>query len=87
MSLKQDGYVLPVALIKEDLDTFCLSATVNGESSVLLRLTGLRALLHEVITLDKYRKPTAGPIVNSVQEYIYTIVSFSKKLKLVHRDL
>ena len=69
----EDGFLFPVGLIIEDLDTIAVGGHINDHSSVVVRVRGIRGLMDKVIKADTEVKPQAGPPVGSIQQYIHSL--------------
>lgn len=81
------GYALPVSLIQEDLNSYVLSLNIRDETSVAVRITGMKDLMTKIITQDRYKKPRTGPITNAIQDYIFVSLSMQSDETLVHEQI
>ncbi|CAH1791579.1 unnamed protein product [Owenia fusiformis] len=67
----EEPFVFPVGLLLEGKDSVIIGGHINDHSSVLLRLTGLQAIMKTVISIDQENfKPKRGPPDFTVQAYV-----------------
>ncbi|ELT87599.1 hypothetical protein CAPTEDRAFT_209802 [Capitella teleta] len=82
-----EGFIFPVSLIVESLDSLAIGVHVNDFSSVVLRLRGMAQLLHNVTRADRMRSPSRGPPVGYVQTHIHDVMENLTGFQFDHRDL
>ena len=80
-----DGFIFPVGLVVEDLDRLAVGVHVNDDSSIILRLKGVKALMDNVMRLDQRQRAAAGPPVGFLQQYIHDMVANETNIQLVHQ--
>ena len=69
-----DRYFFPTTLILENADTIVVGGHINDHSSVLLRFTGLRELMTQVMTSDAQQSVTKGPAPGVIQRHVHDVV-------------
>ena len=84
LSMK-DKYFYPTTLILENTDSFVVGGHINDHSSVLLRFTGLRELMTQVMTSDRLR-PVArsGPPDGAVQRHVHDVIERDMGVQFVN---
>ncbi|CAH1774147.1 unnamed protein product [Owenia fusiformis] len=67
----ENPFVFPVGILLEDMDSVIIGGHISDHSSVLLRLTGLQAIMKTVISSDQESfKPQQGPPDYALQTYV-----------------
>jgi hypothetical protein len=59
---------------------------VAHQTSVIFRLDGIEPLLKVVINSDKVVSPLAGPITNTVQEFIHRSTETVMNISVIHKE-
>ena len=80
----KDGYFYPTTLLLESEDSFVVGGHINDHSSVLLRFTGLRELMTQVMTPDRRRHVTRGPRAGVIQKHVHDTVENVTGLQFVN---
>ena len=78
-------YFYPTTLILENADDFVVGGHINDHSSVLLRFTGLRELMTQVMTSDAQQGVTHGPEAGVIQRHVHDVAENVTGLKFVHK--
>ncbi|KAK2184754.1 hypothetical protein NP493_254g02020 [Ridgeia piscesae] len=69
-----DGFIFPVGLILESKDSMVIGVHVNDHSSVLFRISGIRAIMKRVIKTDKRKNPAHGPPIGFMHKLVHHAV-------------
>ena len=80
-----DRYFFPTTLILENADIIVVGGHINDHSSVLLRFTGLRELMTQVMTSDAQQGVTHGPEAGVIQRHVHDVAENVTGLKFVHK--
>ena len=72
--IQDKKYFYPTTLILENADDFVVGGHINDHSSVLLRFTGLRELMTQVMTSDAQQSVTKGPAPGVIQRHVHDVV-------------
>jgi len=79
-----DGFIFPVGLILENVDTLAIGVHINDFSSVIIRLKGIRKLINNVIKIDKRKNPSKGPPATYLQQHIHDVLVNLTHIPMVH---
>ena len=66
-----DGFIFPVGLIIEDLDSIVIGVHVNDFSSLLIRMRGIKRLMDQIIALDGHQGARKGPPIGSLHKHVH----------------
>ena len=78
-------YFYPTTLILENADDFVVGGHINDHSSVLLRFTGLRELMTQVMTSDAQHGVTHGPLPGVIQRHVHDVTEKVTGFKFVNK--
>lgn len=79
-----DGFIFPVGIILENLDTLDIGVHVNDHSSIVIRMKGLEALMNRIIHLDKKEHAERGPPIGYLHKHIHDVMEELMHTKFVH---
>ncbi|ELU10111.1 hypothetical protein CAPTEDRAFT_187274 [Capitella teleta] len=79
-----DGFIFPVGIILENLDTLDIGVHVNDHSSVIIRMKGMKTLMNKVIEVDQREKSEKGPPIGHLHKHIHDVMETLAKTKFVH---
>ena len=77
----EDGFIFPVSLVIEDKDSIIIGVHVNDFSSVLLRMRGVKALMEEIIQLDKRQMAKGGPPLGYLHKHVHDSLENITRIK------